>query len=73
MILNIYFSEVQVGDVGCTTLYGITDSCKDNNAECRAVGNRCVCKTGYFDNNGDSANGNCIPSKSYIALKGHSF
>ena len=58
----LYITEVTLGNTGCTTLNGVTDSCADLNAVCGS-GNKCVCKTGYYDNNGDSELRVCRLSK----------
>ena len=62
------FTEVALGNTGCTTSNGVTDSCDDGNAVC-GPGNKCVCKSGYYDDNGDSALGTCRRSKLFNITK----
>ena len=52
-----------LGDTGCDTFSATLNSCEDSNADC-AIGRKCVCKTGYFDDNGaDTRLGICRQSK----------
>ena len=55
------FTEVLLGNTGCTTSNGVTDSCADGNAVCGS--GKCVCTNDYYDDNGESAFGTCLQSK----------
>ena len=59
----VYFSEIKLGDTGCDNFINQLNSCEDSNAVCDTE-TKCVCKTGYYDDNGaDTRLGTCTPSK----------
>ena len=63
MILLFVFVIVEAGLGGtCSSAYDITDSCSDINAYC-GQGDKCICKTEYYDDNEGALGGLCQISK----------
>ena len=63
MILLFVFVIVERGLGGsCSSAYGITDSCFDINAYC-GQGDKCICKTEYYDDNEGVSQSLCQKSK----------
>ena len=60
-------TEVLLGATGCTTANGITESCLVSNTDCDSS-STCVCKPGYYDDNGSTGAGSCAPSKLTLCL-----
>ena len=62
----LFITEVLLGASGCKTALGITDSCLVSNTDC--ISSTCVCRSGYYDDNGSTDAGSCAPSKLTLCL-----
>ena len=71
-LFALFIIEVLLGANGCTTAFGITDSCLVSDTDCDSS-STCVCKPGFYDDNGSDGAGRCAPSKLTLCLLGATF
>ena len=65
VIFTNNISEIKLGSTGCSIT--LTDSCDGENSIC--PNGTCVCKTGYYDSNGNGESGTCLASKYHRRLE----